>query len=115
MAEVYSGDEIQVRRGFWEKVRATLGRVGFLEEAVAAYFCATDARTPAWVKAVLLGALAYFILPLDGVPDFLVALGYTDDLAVLLGALRTVGGHITEDHRAKARDALTTLRNKLSM
>jgi uncharacterized membrane protein YkvA (DUF1232 family) len=109
MEDVLTPDEVRVRRGFWDKVRATLGRVGFLEEAVAAYFCATDPRTPKWVKAVLLGALAYFILPFDGVPDFLVALGYTDDLAVLLGALRAVSGHVGEDHRARAREALAKL------
>lgn len=106
MEEVLTPDEVRVRGGFWDKVRATLGRVGFLEEAIAAYFCATDPRTPKWVKATLLGALAYFVLPLDTVPDFLVALGYTDDLAVLLAAFRAVGGHVTEDHRARARETL---------
>jgi uncharacterized membrane protein YkvA (DUF1232 family) len=109
MEQVLTPDEIQVRRSFWDKVRRTIGRVGFLEEAIAAFYCATDARTPAWVKATLVGALAYFILPIDGVPDFLVALGYTDDLAVLVGAMKAVGGHITEDHRARARDALAKL------
>jgi uncharacterized membrane protein YkvA (DUF1232 family) len=106
MAEVLTPDEVRVRRGFWDKVRATLGRVGFLEEAIAAFYCATDPRTPKWVKAVLLGALAYFILPFDGIPDFLIAFGYTDDLAVLLGAIRAVGGHVTDDHRLRAREAL---------
>jgi uncharacterized membrane protein YkvA (DUF1232 family) len=111
MEDVLLPDEVRVRRSFWDKVRATIGRVGFLEEAVAAFYCATDPVTPKWVKATLLGALAYFILPFDGVPDFLVALGYTDDLAVLIGALRAVGGHVTEDHRARAREIL----GKLSM
>jgi uncharacterized membrane protein YkvA (DUF1232 family) len=106
MEEVLTPDEVQVRRGFWDKVRATLGRVGFLEEAVAAFYCAIDPRTPKWVKATLLGALAYFVLPFDAVPDFLVTLGYTDDLAVLLGAMRAVGGHVTEDHRVRARETL---------
>lgn len=109
MEEVLTPDEVRVRRGFWDKVRATIGRVGFLEEAIAAFYCATDPRTPKWVKATLLGALAYFILPIDGVPDFLAALGYTDDLAVLLGAIRAVGGHVTQAHRARARDALAKL------
>jgi uncharacterized membrane protein YkvA (DUF1232 family) len=109
MEQVLTPDEIRVRRSFWDKVRKTLGRVGFLEEAIAAFYCATDSRTPAWVKAILIGALAYFILPFDTVPDFLAALGYTDDRAILLGAMQAVGGHITEDHRAKARAALAKL------
>jgi uncharacterized membrane protein YkvA (DUF1232 family) len=107
------GDAAQarsVRQGFWDKVRKTLGVVPFLEEAIAAFYCAIDPRTPGWVKATLFGALAYFILPFDAVPDFLAALGYTDDLAVLVGALRAVGGHVTEDHRSKARETLDRLR-----
>jgi uncharacterized membrane protein YkvA (DUF1232 family) len=109
MQEVLSSDAQGVHSGFWEKVRATLGRVGFLEEAIAAFYCATDSRTPSWVKATLLGALAYFILPLDTVPDFLVALGYTDDFAVLMGALRAVGSHVTPEHRERARETLAKL------
>lgn len=109
MEEVLTPDEVRVRRGFWDKVRATLGRVGFIEEAIAAYYCATDPRTPKWVKATLIGALAYFVLPFDAVPDFFVALGYTDDLAVLLGAMRAVSGHVSEDHRARARATLAKL------
>lgn len=73
---------------------------------MAAYFCALDSRTPARVKAILLGAVAYFLLPTDAVPDFLAGLGFTDDAAVLLAAIRSVRPHITDDHREKARDAL---------
>ena len=103
------GEEAMVRRGFWDKIRATLGRISFVEEAVAAFYAAIDPKTPGWVKATLIGALAYFILPFDAVPDFLVALGFTDDLAVLLGAYRAVGSHITDEHRAQARAALDRL------
>ena len=55
------------------------------------------------VRATLLGALAYFILPFDAIPDFLLGLGYTDDAAVLLAAFTACKTHITEDHRARAR------------
>ena len=106
---ILPGEEAIVRRGFWDKVRGTLGKISFVEEAVAAFYAATDPMTPAWVKATLVGALAYFVLPFDGVPDFIVALGYTDDLAVLLGAMRAVGSHITNAHRERARATLRTL------
>jgi uncharacterized membrane protein YkvA (DUF1232 family) len=99
-----------VRTGFWDKVRKTLGIVPFLEEAIAAFYCAIDPRTPGWVKGTLFGALAYFILPFDVIPDFLAGLGYTDDLAVLMAALRAVGGHVTDEHRMKARETLGRLR-----
>jgi uncharacterized membrane protein YkvA (DUF1232 family) len=96
-------DEQIVRDGFWPKMRQTLGRIPFSEDAVAAFYCATDAATPLPVRATLFGALAYFVLPFDVVPDFLIGLGYTDDAAVLLAAFTTAKTYITDDHRAKAR------------
>ncbi len=99
----HAGDEQQVRRTFWTKARQTLGRVPFTEDAVAAFYCATDSATPLPVRATLFGTLAYFILPFDVVPDFLLGLGYTDDAAVLLAAFTTCKTYITHDHRAKAR------------
>jgi len=95
-----------VRDGFWAKVRATAGRVPFLDRAVAAYYAALDPATPARVKAVLLAALAYFVLSIDVIPDFIVALGYTDDATVLAAAIRMLAPHITDAHRARARHAL---------
>lgn len=99
-------DEARVEAGFWDKVRRTLGRVPFVEEAVAAYFCAIDRTTPLQVKAILMGALAYFVLPADMIPDFLTGLGFTDDAAVFYAALRSVAPHIKDRHRARAREVL---------
>jgi uncharacterized membrane protein YkvA (DUF1232 family) len=58
------------------------------------------------VQAALLGAIAYFILPFDFIPDMLPVLGFTDDAAVLATALRLVAGHIMPEHRDAARAAL---------
>ena len=58
------------------------------------------------MQAVLLGAIAYFILPFDFMPDMLPILGFTDDAAVLATAIRMVSSHITPDHREAARAAL---------
>ena len=96
-------DEAQVRRGFWQKARQTLGKVPFSEDAVAAFYCATDSATPLPIRATLMGALAYFILPIDAVPDILLVLGYTDDAAIIVAAFAAARMHITEAHRAKAR------------
>lgn len=99
----------RVERGFWTKVKRSVGRVPFLEEAVSAYFCAFDPRTPRPVKAMLLAALAYFVVPTDLVPDFVVGLGFTDDATVLLATLRMVAGNINERHRDEARKRLELL------
>ena len=104
-------DERYVRRRFWDKVKRTLGRVPFLEDAIAAYFCAVDEASPPYVRATLLGALAYFILPVDAIPDLIAGLGFTDDLAVLLAAVRAVGSNITEAHRARARAVVARLQD----
>lgn len=99
-------DERVVEAGFWPKVRATLGKVPFSEDAVAGYFCATDRRTPGFVKAVLFGALAYFVMPADLIPDFIAGLGFTDDATVLMAAITAIRGHLTSEHRGRARHFL---------
>ncbi len=92
-----------VRRRFWDKLRASLARIPFADRVIAARYAATDPATPLRDKAVLLGALAYFIMPVDAVPDFITLLGFTDDLAVLTLALRTAAGPIRDEHRQQAR------------
>jgi uncharacterized membrane protein YkvA (DUF1232 family) len=105
-ARRFARDRARVEGGFWDKVRRTLGRVPFIEEAVAAYFCAIDRDTPFHVKAVLMGALAYFVMPIDSIPDFIAWFGYADDAAVLAVAIRTVSPHIRASHHRQARTAL---------
>ncbi len=96
-------------RRFWSKLRRVLARIPFAEDLVAAYYCASDSETPAYVRAVLLGAVAYFILPVDMVPDFLAGLGFTDDASVLAAAIAAVGRHLQPKHRVLAKKTLDTL------
>jgi uncharacterized membrane protein YkvA (DUF1232 family) len=96
-------DEARVRSGFWQKARKTLGRVPFTEDAVAAFYCATDPATPMPIRATLFAALAYFVMPFDVIPDVFLGLGFTDDAAVLITAFTAAKTHIAEAHRAKAR------------
>ena len=99
----YRRDKRRVEKGFWTKVRRTLGQVPFLEEAVAAYYCAVDRDTPVQVKAILMGALAYFVMPADLIPDFIAWMGFADDATVLAIAIRSVEPHIKAHHRRQAR------------
>lgn len=98
-----------VERRFWRKVRRTLRQVPFLDEAISAYYCATDPQTPRHVKVMLLGALAYFVVPTDMIPDFIVGLGFTDDATVLAAVTFTVRRYITSEHRECARSVLSDL------
>ena len=78
-------------------------------QALAAYYCAFDRETPNSVRLTLIGALAYFMLPADVVPDFLPLLGFADDAGVLSAALMSVGSNIKESHKVAARAALARL------
>jgi uncharacterized membrane protein YkvA (DUF1232 family) len=96
-------NEARVRREFWPKFRRFAARLPFAEDLVAAYFCAFDRATPRRVQVALIGALAYFVLPFDFVPDMLPVIGFTDDAAVLATAIRLVSAHIGPQHRDAAR------------
>jgi len=105
----FTRDEKIVRWGFWKKVRKVAAQLPFAEDLLAAWYCAFDRDTPLQVKAALIGALAYFVLPFDAVPDVLPVLGFADDAAVLATALRMVANHLTPAHRAAAQRKLDEL------
>jgi uncharacterized membrane protein YkvA (DUF1232 family) len=105
-ANKFARDEETVRRGFWRKAKRVAGKLPFAEDLLAAYYCAFDRDTPLQVKAALLGALAYFVLPFDFVPDMLPVLGFADDAAVLATALRMVAGYMKPEHHEAAKRAL---------
>jgi uncharacterized membrane protein YkvA (DUF1232 family) len=102
-------DEGTVRRGFWRKLRRFASQLPFAEDLLAAYYCAFDRDTPLQVKAALVGALAYFVLPFDVIPDMLPVLGFADDAAVLATALRLVASHMKPEHREAAQRAMARL------
>ncbi len=95
-----------LRRDFWRKLRGVAARIPFTEDLLAAYYCAFDRATPRHVQLTLIGALAYFVLPADAVPDMLPVVGFTDDAAVLATAIKLVSDHIRPVHRDAARDKL---------
>src|ERR1700694_2013985 len=105
-ADKLAEDRESVRGRFGSKLKRVAARLPFAEHLLAAYYCAFDKRTPRHVQAALLGAIAYFILPFDFIPDMLPVLGFTDDAAVLATALRLVATHTTPEHRDAARAAL---------
>jgi uncharacterized membrane protein YkvA (DUF1232 family) len=105
-ADRLAQDRESVRKRFWIKLKQVAARLPFTEDLLAAYYCAFDKETPRHVQVALMGALAYFILPFDFIPDMMPVLGFTDDAAVLATAIRLVASHITDDHREAARAAL---------
>ena len=96
----------RVRNRFWPVLKRAFRQIPFSRDLIAAYFCALDPRTPTRVRGILLAALAYFVLPLDGIPDILAGLGFSDDIAVLTAAFAAIRGHVREDHYVSADRAL---------
>ena len=105
-ADTLAKDRESVRRRFWVKFKRVAAQLPFAEDLLSAYYCAFDKQTPRHVQMALLGALAYFILPFDFIPDMLPVLGFTDDAAVLATAIRLFATHIALEHRYAARAAL---------
>jgi uncharacterized membrane protein YkvA (DUF1232 family) len=97
------------RRNFWRTAKKAASYIPFMEEVVAAYYCALDKETPLKAKGILLAALGYFILPTDAIPDMILGIGFTDDIAVLTAALAAIRAHMKPAHRLAAREALAEL------
>jgi uncharacterized membrane protein YkvA (DUF1232 family) len=103
-------NERRVARGFWPKIRKVAALVPFASEALAVWYCARDEETPVAAKGMMFAALAYFVLPVDAIPDFIAGIGYTDDAAVFLAMLGLVGRHVKPRHREAARAEVDKLR-----
>jgi len=95
-----------VDEGFILKLRKVLGKLPFAEELAASYYCAMDKQTPTRVRGILLAALAYFVMPVDMIPDIITGFGFTDDATVVTTAIAIVSGHIKTLHHEKARALL---------
>lgn len=105
----YSANDDALRRSFWQKLRRVAAQLPFAEDLLTAYYCAFDRATPLQVKATLVGAIAYFVLPVDAIPDVLPVLGFTDDAAVLAAAIKLVASAIRPEHREAAKRKLAQL------
>lgn len=99
----------RVREGFWPKFTRVAARIPFADQLLGAYYATRDPETPAAAKAILVAALAYFVLPADLIPDVFAGIGFSDDAAVLTAVLATLGGHVRDRHRALARETLARL------
>ena len=99
-------NERRVARGFWPKIRRVAAKIPFAGDALSVWFCAKDPATPVTAKAMMMAALAYFVLPADAIPDVLAGVGFTDDAAVIAALLAVVGRHLKPQHKAEAMQIL---------
>ncbi|EGQ9096707.1 DUF1232 domain-containing protein [Vibrio alginolyticus] len=96
---------------FWRKMKGSVKKAG--EEiavmGIKSWLAMADSNTSVRHKAILGGALAYFVLPTDMVPDVLAGVGFTDDMAALTLAANSVGNAITDEHEEQAREKLNSM------
>ena len=102
-------NEEKVRRGFWPKLARTAARVPFARELVSVWYCARDPETPAPAKGLMLAALAYFVMPVDAIPDVIAGVGFTDDAAVIAAVVALLRTNLKDRHRIRARETLDRL------
>lgn len=94
--------------GFWDKVTGYAKKAGkkVIEPSLKMYYAAQDPDTPVWAKTIIYGALGYFILPIDAIPDVAPVVGYTDDLTTIAAALAAVASNIKDEHAEKAAEKM---------
>ena len=105
-------NEARVTQGFWPKIQRTAARIPFADQALAAWYAARDPQTPIAAKGMIFAGLAYFVMPVDAIPDIFAGIGYTDDAAVIAALLATLGANIKRRHRDQAEEAVQRLKAK---
>ena len=94
---------------FWDKLKNFAKSAGceVVEKALILFYVAQDKDTPAKIKAMIYGALGYFILPVDVIPDVTPAIGFSDDLGILLATITAVVAYTKKEHKQKAKETLS--------
>jgi uncharacterized membrane protein YkvA (DUF1232 family) len=102
-------DEHFDEQSFWKKIGRFAAKAGreVIEKALTLYFVASDSDTPVWARTALYAALAYFISPVDAIPDVLVGVGFSDDLTVMSAALAAAVAYQKTEHVERARQQLS--------
>jgi uncharacterized membrane protein YkvA (DUF1232 family) len=104
-------NETRVARGFWPKIRRSAASIPFADQVLSVWYAARDPETPMGAKGLMLGALAYFVMPIDAIPDIFAGIGFTDDAAVIAALIATLGANIKRRHRDAAAEALKRIKS----
>jgi len=96
-------------KNLWRKIAKYAKKIGVksVYSALLMFYAYRRKDTPKWAKRIITGALAYFIAPLDLIPDLTPFLGFTDDLGILGFGMVAVAAYINDEVRAKSREQLT--------
>ena len=94
---------------FWSKIKSIAKKSGqkLIYIAFLLYYTLSSNNISKTDRAIIIGALGYFIFPLDIIPDYIPFFGYTDDLTILLYAYRRVKANLTDDIRYQAKNKIS--------
>lgn len=87
-------DYEKVEKGFWEKVKNVGKKVPFINDAIALFNYIKDSDVPWYRRSLAVGALAYFIMPVDAIPDITPIVGYLDDAVVITATVAWLGSEL---------------------
>lgn len=107
--EDYARAEDFNERRFWHKLKGVAKKAGYsvLEKCLWLYYTVQKPDTPKWAKTAIYAALAYFVLPLDAIPDFIPGIGYSDDVSILASALLSVSLYLDASVKQQATEKLS--------
>lgn len=91
-----------------QKLKKTLGKVGFISDIVGMYYCLRDPSTPFYIKMFIYSAIAYFIFPIDIFPDIFIGVGYIDDAITIAIIYKLIKSHLTDAHHRKSSEWLNS-------
>ncbi|MFV9511562.1 YkvA family protein [Tepidibacillus sp. LV47] len=94
-------------QNFWDKIKKFSKKAGceVIYAVLLLFYALQNPSLPIWARTVIIGAIGYFISPIDAIPD-ITPVGFTDDLGTIVAALGTVALYINADTKEKARTRL---------
>lgn len=85
-----------IEENFWEKVERVGKKLSFTKDLKALFNYFTSQNIPWYRKSIVVGALVYFIMPIDSIPDIAPLIGYLDDLGVITAVIKYLGSELTQ-------------------
>lgn len=103
------------KTGFLNKLARFAGRLGepVVRQLYALYYLWDSPHTPKRAKMIIVGALVYFLSPIDSIPDLLGPLGFSDDIAVITLVYSQMKAYLTEDIKERAKLSAEKLLRKI--
>ena len=94
--------------GLFKKITGCVKKagLGLIYKALQLFYVAQNPNVPMKIRAAIIAPLGYFISPIDLIPDITPILGFTDDAAVIAGAMAIAHLYINDEIKNKAKETI---------